>query len=98
LLYNQASQYGKPAGAFVGTVEFECTVASASRSLCDGVAHAPDGFLAFAGANLLNGGATSWYGVTGGVGAYARDRGEIQVTNIGGPNSNRATEVVTLYT
>ena len=96
-LYNQVAQFGKPAGVRVGSVELKCTEASYLRSICEGVAHVPDGFLTFSGASLNNNGPVSWYAITGGVAAYATARGEIKTTNVGGQNSNKSTAVVTLY-
>jgi hypothetical protein len=96
-LFNQVTQFGKPAGAQVGTVEIQCVFASNLRNLCNGVAHVPNGFLTFAGANLINGGPTEWYAVTGGVSGYATSRGQIKATDVGGSNGNKTNVTVTLY-
>ena len=97
MLFNQASQFGKPAGTRVGTVEIHCVIASSLRNLCNGVAHLPNGFVTFAGSNLNNGGPTEWYAVTGGVSGYANSRGQIKATDVGGSNANKTNVTVTLY-
>ena len=57
----------------------------------------PNGFVTFAGANLINGGSTEWYAVTGGVSGYANSRGQIKATDVGGDNGNKTNVTVTLY-
>ena len=69
-LFNPAPQFGKPAGASVGGIELQCVVASSLRDMCNGVAHLPNGFLTFSNPQPQNGGAVSWYAITGGVAGY----------------------------
>jgi len=94
-LFNQAAQFGRPAGARIGSVEIDCTFTTGQRNLCTGVAHVPDGFITFTGANPSSGAPVEWYAVTGGVSAYANLHGQIKATN--SQNGNRANVVVTLY-
>jgi hypothetical protein len=94
-LFNRTAQFGKRAGARVGSVELDCTFATTEKNLCTGVAHVPDGFFTFTGVNPSNGAPTEWYAVTGGVSAYANLQGQIKAT--GSQNGNRSSLVVTLY-
>lgn len=87
-LENVGSQFGKPTGATVGRVLLECTILTAYAitgtvdGLCEGIAHVPNGFFTFSGngsfSTNLN---ANYYAITGGVGPYANDRGEIKVVN-----------------
>jgi hypothetical protein len=87
VLENIGSQFGKPNGAKVGHVVLDCTVLSvnvASQSLdgtCSGIAHTPDGYITFAGDGIFQSGRTDYWAITGGVGPYANDRGEIKVVD-----------------
>lgn len=96
-LRNVGSQFGKPSGTIVGRALLDCTVLAVSPpnidALCNGVAHVPDGFLTFSGNGLGNSRVT-YYDVTGGVGAYANDRGQIKVVNLANGGS---VATVTLY-
>jgi hypothetical protein len=93
-LFNRVSGFGKPAGARVGSVELDCTFTTGRRNLCTGVAHLPDGFFTFTGANRSNGAPVEAYAVTGGVAAYAGRRGQIRAVN--SRDGNKAAVTVTL--
>jgi hypothetical protein len=94
-LFNQTAQFGRPAGARVGSVELDCTIATSRRSLCGGAAHLPDGYLSITGANPSNSAPTEMYAITGGVAAYADQHGQIKALN--SRNGNRSSVTVTLY-
>jgi hypothetical protein len=93
-LFNGSAQFGKPAGAHVGSVELDCTFTTAHRNLCTGVAHVPDGLFTLVGANPSNGASVEWYAVTGGVSAYAAAHGQVKATN--SQSGNRSRILVTL--
>jgi hypothetical protein len=84
-LQNAAAQFGKPSGATVGRVILDCTVLVATSQfgdgICSGIAHVPDGFFTFAGNGGFSNSKVNYYAITGGVGPYADDRGQIKVTN-----------------
>jgi len=86
-LQNVGSQFGKPAGATVGRVLLDCTVLVVDTSaqtldgICSGIAHVPDGYLTFVGNGGFGSARVNYYAITGGVGPYANDRGEIKVVN-----------------
>lgn len=83
LLINHGSQFGKPKGAVVGRILLDCTVLTeAPDGICTGIAHVPDGFFTFAGNGAFTGLIVKQYAITGGVGAYANDRGELKTTAI----------------
>lgn len=91
LLKNVGSQFGKPSGTTVGHVLLDCTVLSVNAAagsvdgICTGIAHVPNGYFTFDGNGIFaQNGKANHYAITGGVGAYADDRGEIKVVN----NSN----------
>ena len=96
-LRNVGSQFGKPSGAIVGRALLDCTVLAVNPpnidALCSGVAHVPDGFITFSGNGLGNTKVT-YYDVTGGVGAYANDRGQIKVVSLANGGS---VATVTLF-
>ena len=50
------------------------------------IAHVPDGYLTFSGGLAET--RVVWFDVTGGVGPYANDRGEIKVVNSANGSSN----------
>jgi hypothetical protein len=81
-LINAAPQFGKPVGATVGRVLLECTILSVSSpngdGICSGIAHVPDGYFTFGGSGGFGNG---YFAITGGVGPYAHDRGEIKTSN-----------------
>ena len=84
-LRNIGSQFGKPSGAIVGRALLDCAVLAVNPpnidALCNGVAHVPDGFITFSGNGLSNT-KVAYYDITGGVGAYANDRGQIKVVSL----------------
>jgi len=86
-LENVGPQFGKPSGATVGRALLQCTVLTnyaetgTVDSLCNGIAHVPDGYVTFSGNGSFSNGPVNFYAVTGGVGPYANDRGEIKVVN-----------------
>jgi len=96
-LRNVGSQFGKPSGAIVGRALLDCAVLAVNPpnidALCNGVAHVPDGFITFSGNGLSNT-KVAYYDVTGGVGAYANDRGQIKVVSLANGGS---VATVTLY-
>src|SRR5579862_1836214 len=80
-LQNAVAQFGKPAGATVGRALLDCSILAEPTSnfidgTCYGIAHVPNGFVTFVGWPF-GGHGTQHYAVTGGVGAYANDRGQI---------------------
>jgi hypothetical protein len=82
ILFNNASQFGKPDGRRVGRVLLDCVVLTETPDgVCTGIAHVPDGFFTLVG----NGPFTKYwvrhYAITGGIGPYANERGEFTVTN-----------------
>ena len=93
-LINAAPQFGKPVGAQVGRVLLDCTILSVNYpngdGICSGIAHVPDGYFTFDGNGAFSNPKAGYYAITGGVGHYAKDRGEIRTTH-----GNGAT--VTLY-
>ena len=97
---NIGSQFGKPSGAKVGHVLLQCTVLLVDvpqqtiDGICSGIAHVPDGFFTFGGNGGFTNGHVSYYDITGGVGPYANDRGQIKVVNAANGSSNAT---VTLY-
>jgi len=86
-LENIGSQFGKPNGATVGRVLLQCTVLTdyavtgTVDGLCNGIAHVPNGFITFVGNGGFSNAKVNYYAVTGGVGPYANDRGQIIVVN-----------------
>jgi hypothetical protein len=76
-LYNRAPQFGKPAGALVGSGEGVCTIVSHTHAQCTLTAQLPNGELAVMGAFILkrNGLTHTIYAIVGGTGAYANARG-----------------------
>lgn len=85
-LKNAAAQFGKPTGAIVGRVLLQCTVLSVNSpqdiaGVCSGIAHVPNGFFTFGGNGGFGNTPVNYFAITGGVGPYADDRGEIKVVN-----------------
>lgn len=84
-LKNIGTQFGKPSGAIVGHFLLECTVLSETAEsldgLCNGIAHVPNGYITFGGNGPFAATKTNYYAITGGVGPYANDRGEIKSLN-----------------
>jgi hypothetical protein len=86
-LQNIGAQFGKPSGTTVGHVLLDCTVPSVDTStetvdgVCSGIAHVPNGYITFGGNGGFANGRVSYYGITGGVGPYANDRGQIKAVN-----------------
>lgn len=93
VLDNAAPQFGKPAGAQIGRALIDCTFLSLNApngdGICTGIAHLPNGFVTFDGSGLFANTKYQHWGVTGGVGPYAHDRGQLRT---GG-----GTAVLTLY-
>jgi len=87
LLKNVGTQFGKPKGTTVGRVLLDCTVltvnpsAQAADGVCSGIAHVPDGYFTFGGNGGFSNARVNYYAITGGVGPYANDRGQIKVVN-----------------
>jgi hypothetical protein len=97
-LENATPQFGKPAGATVGRALLDCTVLAEPTSEeidgnCVGIAHVPDGFVTFDGWPFAGHG-TQHYAITGGVGPYAAERG--QITSVDQKNG-RSLVTVSLY-
>lgn len=75
-----SAQFGKPAGALVGRILVDCTVLSQSPDgICNGIAHLPDGFFTFVGNGPFSTSTHRYYAITGGVGPYANDRGQLKI-------------------
>ena len=83
VLYNHAPQFGKPAGARVGTAEIVCTLVSKSHLECVVTAHLPGGELVLTGSNPIRSHHTT-FAVTGGSGIYANVRGATTGTDLSG--------------
>lgn len=99
-LKNDGAQFGKPSGTTVGRVLIECTVlalvtADTADGNCFGIAHVPDGFFTFQGNGPLTNARVNHWAITGGVGPYAKTRGQIKVTN---HTDGTSAAVVSLYT
>ena len=99
-LENVGSQFGKPSGTKVGRVLIDCTIMAVDDSAqtvdgnCLGIAHVPNGYFTFEGPGALNSQKIVYFAITGGVGPYANDRGQIKVVN----NSNGSSAAtVMLY-
>jgi hypothetical protein len=76
VLYNRAAQFGKAAGARVGTAEVSCVITSLHHAQCTIAAHVPNGTLTLLGTLFLKDQLTTErFGVAGGVGAYGSARG-----------------------
>ena len=86
-LKNIGSQFGKPSGTTVGRVLLQCTVLTVNMSaqtldgVCSGIAHVPNGYFTFGGNGGFSNERVNYYAITGGVGPYANDRGQIKVVN-----------------
>ena len=99
-LENIGSQFGKPSGAKVGHVLLQCTVLNVDISkqiidgICSGIAHVPNGFFTFGGNGGFSNAKVSYFDITGGIGPYANDRGQVKVANH--PNGS-SDATVTLY-
>jgi hypothetical protein len=97
VLKNIGSQFGKPSGTKIGRVLIECTVLTENTpqdldGYCNGIAHVPNGFFTFAGDGALTNARISYFGITGGAGTYADDRGQIKVVNL--PNGGSDATVM----
>ena len=82
VLYNAAPQFGKPAGARIGRVLVDCTFLAMTPpngdGVCSGVAHLPNGYFTFGGNGGFSDMKYGYWAVTGGVGPYASDRGQLR--------------------
>ena len=74
VLYNRGRQFGKPAGARVGTAEVLCTILTRAAFTCTITAHLPQGELVLTGTNPTDSKRMS-LAVVGGDGAYSTVRG-----------------------
>ena len=81
VLYNHAPQFGKPAGARIGTAEIVCTLVSSSHLECVVTAHLPGGELVLTGSNPIRS-HHSTFAVTGGSGIYANVSGATTGTDL----------------
>lgn len=83
-IYNRVAQFGKKAGALVGTSEGVCTIVSQSRAQCTITAHLPNGELVVAGAMRVSEQQISHasYAIVGGVGGYAGARGSVKTRDV----------------
>jgi hypothetical protein len=82
-LYNATPQFGKPTGARIGRVLLDCTILSVNTANgdgnCTGIAHVPDGYFLFGGSgSAFNNAKYGYWAITGGVGPYANDRGQLK--------------------
>ena|SRR5579862_1320021 len=82
VLYNRVAQFGKPAGARIGTADNLCTIVSTSALQCTLVAHVPAGALVATGSVNGNAHVTN-FAITGGVGSYAGARGSASGRDLG---------------
>jgi len=96
-LTNAVAQFGKSSGATVGRVLIQCTVLALNSQfgdgICSGIVHVPNGYITFGGNGAFSNAPVDYYAITGGVGPYASDRGEIVVTN---HKNGSSSAVVTL--
>jgi hypothetical protein len=74
VLYNRGPQFGRPAGARVGTADIVCTLVSKAYLDCTIDARLPGGQLVLSG-SVPNNSSTNDYAITGGAGAYANATG-----------------------
>lgn len=82
-LHNRVAQFGKPAGALIGSAEVICTIVSESRAQCSVTAHVPDGEIVAMGViRLTNGLTTSRFAIVGGAGAYASSSGTVDTRDV----------------
>ncbi len=86
VLRNSGAQFGKPSGTAVGHVLIQCTVLSVNPpngdGVCSGIAHVPNGYFTFGGDGIFqNNAKPNHWAITGGVGPYSNDRGQIKVVN-----------------
>lgn len=82
-LYNRARQFGKPAGARVGSADVICTVVSRGHAQCSVTAHVPDGEIVAMGViRLTDGLSSSRFAIVGGAGAYASSSGTIDTRDV----------------
>lgn len=87
VLQTVGSEFGKTSGTKIGHVVIDCEVLSVNLTAqtldgtCSGIAHVPDGYFTFGGDGIFQNGHTNYWAITGGVGPYANDRGEIKVVN-----------------
>ena len=98
VIKNHGDQFGKPSGAAVGHVLIDCTVLNVTPQnadgVCSGIAHVPDGYFTFGGDGIFqNNAKPNHWAITGPVGPYANDRGQIVVTNY---KNGRSLAVATL--
>ncbi len=81
-LINAAPQFGKPTGTIVGRALIDCTFLSVSSAngdgICSGIAHVPDGYFTFGGNGGFSNAKHGYWAITGGVGPYANDRGQLR--------------------
>ena len=81
-LINAAPQFGKPSGARIGRALIDCTFLSASTAngdgICSGIAHLPNGYFTFGGNGGFSNAKHGYWAITGGVGPYANDRGQLR--------------------
>ena len=78
VLFNAAPQFGKPAGARVGSAEGVCTIVSDTKGQCTITAHVPDGEIVAMGAIVASDRPhVDRYGIVGGAGAYGSARGTV---------------------
>ena len=97
-LENEVAQFGKPIGATVGRALLDCSILAEPTpneldGNCVGIAHVPDGFVTFDGWPFAANG-KQHYAITGGVGPYARDRGQIISVD---QKNGRSLVTVSLY-
>ena len=97
-LENGIAQFGKPVGAIVGRARLDCSILTEPTpeeldGNCVGIAHVPDGFITFDGWPFAGQG-TQHYAITGGVGPYATDRGQIVSVD---EKNGRSSVTVSLY-
>lgn len=83
-VYNRGAQFGRPAGARVGSATGVCTITTDGESpqlQCVFTAHVPNGQIVAMGEGNPGGHVSRW-AIVGGVGAYATSRGTLVITNV----------------
>jgi hypothetical protein len=83
VLRNQVPQFGRPVGAVVGRDRAIYHFYASTTYLIDGVASFPGGTVFFRGRTSVSS-TTGAVPVTGGTGRFARARGTVRVSDLGG--------------
>jgi hypothetical protein len=94
-LFNVVRQFGKPAGALVGSDHATITLVTATTATVSGTAVFPDGTITFKGTTHVISAAPTPIPIVGGTGRYKHAHGAISESG-GDPSNARNTYKVTL--